>query len=196
MGEAVDEGEAGLLDVLALEPFTLEVDTQRVVPVRRPTEVEAAGGVTVEVPGPEVLAPGAALGRFDEQAVVERDRGADDLAETLLALAVLADGDVVVTERDAGAARQPFDGLDEVEVLDLPDERDRVAALLTTEAVINRKFGIDRERGSLLGVERTQAHEPAADALEGDVLPGQRHQVGRLADPGDVVVEDAHRASG
>ncbi len=158
--------------------------------------MEAAGGVTVEVPGPEVLATRPALGRLDEQAVVERDRGADDLGEALLALAVLADGDVVVAERDADARCEPFDSLDEVEVLDLPDERDRVAALLTTEAVIDAELGIDRERGSLLGVERAQAHEPTPDALERDVLPGQRHQVGRLADTGDVVVEDAHRASG
>ena len=127
---------------------------------------------------------------------VEGDRGADDLAEALLALAVLADRDVVVPKRDAGARREPFDGFDEVEMLDLSDERDRVAALLATEAVIDRKFGIDRERRGLLGMEGAQAHEPAADALEADVLPGQRHQVGRLPDPGDVVVEDAHRASG
>ena len=147
--DAVDEREAGLLDVLALEPFTLEVDAQRVVPVRCPTEMEAAGGVTIEVPGPEVLAPGSALRCLDEQAVVERDRGADDLAETLLALAVLADGDVVVAERDAGARRQSFDGLDEVEMLDLPDERDRVAALLATEAVAREDVVFEREVVSL-----------------------------------------------
>ena len=108
---------------------------QRVEPVRRPTQLKATGGVTVEVPAPKMLAPRPALGRLDEQAVVERDRRADDLAEALLALAVLADGDVVVPERDAGTRREPFDRFDEVEVLDLSDERDRVAALLATEAV-------------------------------------------------------------
>ena len=116
---AVHEREPGVDDVLALEAFLLEVHAQRVEPVRSPTQVEAPGGVAVEAPAPEMLAPRPALGRFDEQAVVERDRGADDLAEALLALSVLADGDVVVPERDAGSRREPFDGFDEVEMLDL-----------------------------------------------------------------------------
>src|SRR5262249_19580941 len=151
------------------------------------------GGVGFEVAAAQVLAPGTAFGRLEEQPVVERDGGTDDLAEALLALAVLPDVGVVVAERDAGARRQTLDGLDEVQLLGLANERDRVAALLAAEAVPDQQFGIDRERRGLLGVERAQAHEAAADALEGDVLPDQRHQVGALPDPGDVVVEDAHR---
>src|SRR5262249_41942675 len=136
-----------------------------------------------------------AFGRLEEQPVVESDGGTDDLAEALLALAVLPDVGVVVAERDAGARRQTLDGFDEVQLLGLANERDRVAALLAAEAVPDQQLGIDRERRGLLGVERAQAHEAAADALEGDVLPGERHELGPLADPGDVVVEAAHRAS-
>ena len=126
--------------------------------------------------------------------MVEVDRGGHRLDEPLLARAVLGDVLVVVAQRDAGARREPLDRVDEVEVLDLAHERDRVAARLATEAYEPPISGLMLNDGDLLGVERAQADEAAPDALEREVLAGQRDEIGGVADPRHVLVEDAHRA--
>ena len=70
--------------------------------------------------------------------MVEVDRGVDGFAEALLARSVAwPRGVVVVAKRDPGACREPFDRVDEVEVLDLAHEADRVAARLAAEAVVH-----------------------------------------------------------
>ena len=43
-------------------------------------------------------------------------------------------------------------------------------------------------------MERAEADEVAPDPLEGEVLAGQRDEVGGVADPHHVFVEDAHRS--
>ena len=53
-------------------------------------------------------------------------------------------------------------------------------------------LGVHRERRRLLGVERAQTREAAADTLQRDVLADQRDDVGGFPDPLHVLVEDAH----
>ena len=63
------------------------------------------------------------------------DRRGDRLVQTVLALAVLGHVGIVVTQLDARTRREPLDRTHEIEVLHLAHERDRVTALLATEAV-------------------------------------------------------------
>ena len=85
--------------------------------------------------------------------MVERDRGGDGLGQPLLARAVLGDVLVVVAQRDAGSRRKPLDRVDEVEVLDVAHERDRVTASVATEAIARQDVVFERE-GMLAGNER------------------------------------------
>jgi len=183
-------------DVLARELLLLQMLAQHVVVVRRKAERELAGVVAIEAAAPQVFTGVSTLGRFEQQRVVERDRFPHRGAQSLLALAFDRERCVVVPQRDVGAPRESFDRFDEVEVLDLTDERDRVAALLATEAEIGAEFLVDGERRRLLRVEGAEALPPAPDALECDVLARERDEVGCFANPGDVLVENAHRASG
>ena len=81
-------------------------------------------------------------------------------------------------------------------MLELADERDRVAAFLAAEAKPDTFLGADRERRRLLGVERAEAGDAATDALERDVLAGQRDEIRGLPDPLHVLGEDSHLAAG
>src|SRR5689334_5179656 len=103
---------------------------------------------------------------FEQARVVEVDRRRHRFVQPPLALAFLGDRGIAVAQRDAGARREPFDRFREVEVLDVTDERDGIAALLATETMPYAKFLVDGERGCLLLVERTQALEAAADTLQ------------------------------
>ena len=85
-------------------------------------------------------------GDCKQQLLVELDRRGNRFVETRLATLVFGDRLVVVAERDACACREPLDGVDEVEVLDLTDERDRVAVGLATEAVPREDVVLERER--------------------------------------------------
>jgi hypothetical protein len=85
-------------------------------------------------------------------------------------LALRGERDIVVAERDAGTRGKPFDGLDEVEMLELAYERDRVATFLAAEAIPDTFLGADRERRRLFGVEGAEAGDAPADALERNVL--------------------------
>ena len=72
------------------------------------------------------------------------------------ALAVLADLGVLVQHHAGPVGQQPH-GIDEVEVLGVPDEGDGITRGLAAEAVVEALLGVDAERGALLGVERAQA---------------------------------------
>src|SRR6185436_16869829 len=115
--------------------------------------------------------------------------------QALLALALGRERDVVVAQRDTGARGEALDGLYEVEMLELADERDRVAAFLTAETIKDALLGADRERRRFLGMERAEAGDAAADALEHDVLAGQRDEIRGLPDPLHVLGEDSHPAA-
>ena len=116
--------------------------------------------------------------------------------EPLLALALLRERCVVVAQRDVGSTGEALDRLDEVEMLDLAHERDRVTALLTTEAVPHALLGAHRERRRLLLMERAQPLEATADAFQRDVFADQCDEIRRFPHSRDVVVENAHRVAG
>ncbi len=124
--------------------------------------------------------------------MVEVDRLGDRGDEAIAPRAILGHRLVVVPQGDAGTRRETFDGLDEIEMLDLADERDRVAVRLATEAVVPRELWVDVERRGLLGVERAEPEVAIADALEREVLAREGDEVGRVADPRNVLVEDSH----
>ena len=50
---------------------------------------------------------------------------------------------IVVAQGDAGPGRQLLDGLHEVEVLDLANERDHVAFGTAPEAVVQAQLGVE-----------------------------------------------------
>src|SRR4029077_13692154 len=108
------------------------------------------------------------------------------------ALAALAGA--ALRHRDAGAAREQLDGLEEAHLLGLLHELEHVAADLAREAVVELAFGVDRERRRLLVVERAPAHEVPAHALERHRLADQLHDVGRRAHTLDPVVTASRRA--
>ena len=114
------------------------------------------------------------------------------LVEPRPALMILADGLVVVPQRDAGPGRQLLDGLDEVEMLHLPDEGDDVAFGATPEAVVEAQFRVEGEGWGPLGVKRAQADPAGPDPTEGQVLGRHRHEVGGGPGPGDVLVDYPH----
>ena len=188
----VHEREPGVDDVLARELLLLQLAAQYVEAVGRPSERELAGDVAVETAAAEIPARVAGVGRVEQPAMVEVDRSLHGRVQSLAALAVFGERGVVVAQRDVGARGEALDGLDEVEVFDLPQERDRVAALLAAEAVPNLHLGIHRERRRLLGVERTQAREPTSDTLQRHMLGDQRDDVGCFPNPLHVLVEDSH----
>ena len=188
----VDEGETGVEQVLPGELLLLQVEGQGVVAVGRPSDGEGPGHVAVEAPAAEVAAGDAGAGIVEQEPVVESDGCGRGLDEAVAALPVLGDGGVVVAEGDAGLGRQPLDGGGEVEVLDLPDEADGVAAGAAAEAVVQAELGVDRERRRLLGVEGAEPLVAAPDPLEGEVLGYDGDHVRRLPDPGHVLVEDPH----
>src|SRR5207244_11089095 len=84
----------------------------------------------------------------------------------------------------------------EVEMLDLANEGDRVAALLAAEPIPHALLGAHRERRRLLLMERAQPLEATADAFQRDVLADQCDEIRRFPHSRDVVVENAHRVAG
>jgi hypothetical protein len=128
--------------------------------------------------------------------VEERNRLPYCLLQSLLVLTLLRERHVVVAQRDTRPRGEPLDRLHEVEMLELADERDRVATLLAAEAKKDALLGADRERRRLLGVERTEPGNAATDALQRNVLTGQRDEIRCLSDSLHVLREDSHPAAG
>src|SRR5207247_2410499 len=141
------------------ELLLLQLAAQYVEAVGSPSDRELAGDVTVEAAAAEIPTRVSSVGRVKQTPVVEVDRRLHRFVQSLAALPIFGERGVVVAQRDVGARGEALDGLDEVEVFDLPQERDRVTALLASEAKPNLHFGVHRERRRLLRVERTQARE-------------------------------------
>ena len=116
----------------------------------RPAEPVLAHHVPVVAALAPQVGPGRRRVRSGEQAlVVPGDGLLQRLVEPRSALVVAAGGLVVVAQRDAGPGRQLLDGLDEVEMLQLPDEGDDVAFGAAAEAVVEAQLGVDaRTTGS------------------------------------------------
>jgi hypothetical protein len=114
-------------------------------------------------------------------------------AETALARAscLLPRRALLVFEGDAEPVGEPFDRPDEVQVLDLPDEADGVAAAPAAEAVVETVRCVDREARRLLLVERTASRVARALLAKGRVLGDDVDDVGALLDVLDRAVLDS-----
>ena len=114
--------------------------------------------------------------------MVEADRLPHRFLQPQLAFAIVGERRVVVAKRDASTRGKPFDRFDEVEMLELTNERDRVAALLATEAVSREDVVFEHEGVGLVddraihlldpigGLDRL--HDPAA-AMNGLLTFGE-----------------------
>ena len=105
--------------------------------------------------------------------------------------AVLAGLGVLVQGDARPIGQEPY-GVDEVQVLGGPHERDGVTRGLAAEAVVEALLGIDAERGALLGVERAEPGPSAPDPLQRGMFADERHDVGRGPHLGHVLVGYAH----
>jgi hypothetical protein len=89
-----------------------------------------------------------------QYAVVERDRGVQDLTQPL-ALRILAAGSFA--ELYSGSLRQPSERLGKVDRVALHDEIENVAAAAAAEALPGLARWRDREGRRLLAMKRAQA---------------------------------------
>ncbi len=107
----------------------------------------------------EVLANRRACIAVPEQALEVGRRLVENRVQPLLPLALGLDprGQLLHLDRDAETLGEPLDGADEVQALGLAYERDDVASLPAAEAVVELLDRVDRERRSLLLVERAPA---------------------------------------
>ena len=118
--------------------------------------------------------------------LVRADQGGPALGRAALGGRV-----ALVPEGDTPASGQALDRLDELEVLDLAQEPDRVAALAAAEAVEDLLGRRHAERRRLLRVERTQPDERVVPRLlQGEVAGDELDDVGPFPDRVDVVVPD------
>ena len=118
---------------------------ERVELVGRVAHHELADRVAVEPATSDVATGVPRVVGLQQPVVVEVDRCPHGLGQAGLALPVARMRRVVVAECDVGLRRESLDGTDEVEVLDLAHERDRVPALLATEAMKQAHARVDGE---------------------------------------------------
>ena len=114
---------------------------------RGEAEPELAADLLAEVARGEVLARKRAALGLPQEPLVEGRRPVEQLEEPLTPLprAVLLGRGLLVLELHAEPVAEPLDRADEVEVLLLLDERDRVAALAAAEALERAAVGRDAE---------------------------------------------------
>ena len=116
---------------------------------RREPEPELARDLLAEAARREVLAHGLSGVRLPE----DRSKNAAAWSSSAYSrsrrrrAASCSRRRLLVLERDAEALGEPLDRADEVEVLGLPDEADRVAALAAAEAVIELSTGLTEKLG-------------------------------------------------
>src|SRR5262249_17242454 len=110
--------------------------------------------------------PNGLPSRGGELAAEESGRAFGRVVERILAgVALPADLDL-----DARTLAEHTQGLGKADPVVLHDERERVTALVTAEAVKHLPLGMDHEARGLLGVERAEAFEAAARAFQIHVL--------------------------
>ena len=165
---------------------------QLVPGVGGPPQPEAADHLAVVAAAAQVVAGLAGVGSDQQPLVVPLGGLLHGVEQDLAPLAVPARARVLA-DGDARLVGQAPHRIDEVEVLDGPDEADGVALGLAAEAVVEALVGVDAERRGLLAVERAQADPPAPLPLERGVLPDEGHDVRCGPHPGDVLIGDPHR---
>ena len=163
---------------------------------RRETEPELAADRFAEPSAREVLAHRRACRRLPEVALVERGRLLEDGVQPVAPLPRLLElrRGLLVLEVDAEPLGQPLDGLGEVEVLGLADERDHVAALAAAEAVVQLVGRIDGEARRPLLVEGTAAGVAGAGLAQRRPPRDDLHHVGCCDDlPHRCLLDPGHQ---
>ncbi len=168
---------------------------ERIPVVGRPTELELASDVAGEATPAEIVTSGPGVGVVQQALVIPLDGLVHRFDELLAPRSFLRLARRGVVELDAGLGRQVLDRPGEVEVLDLLDEREDVAALVAPEALVATGLLADVERPALLGVERAQPDPVAPDPLQRDVLLDRVDDRHRRPQPLDVLVDDPHGRS-
>ncbi len=187
--EAVDVAEAGVGQVIVGEPQSLG----QVIPALGcPTDLVLAHDIAVVATAAEVAAGLPSVLTGEQSMVIPGRSLADDVLQNVFSSAVLTLARFGVAEGDAGFVCQTLDRSDEVELFLLLNEGDDVAADAAAEAVVEAVLGVDRERGTLFCMERTQGLISTAHALELGVLRDDGHHIGGLSNPHNVLVNDSH----
>ncbi len=167
-------------------------------PTRRVAEPELAADLLAELTGGEVLArAGAQLG-LPEHARVELGGTLEQGSELVVAppLLLLLGRRLLVLQLDTEALREQLDRADEVDVLGLLDECDRVAALAAAEALERAAARRDGEARRPLLVERAETLVRAPRLAETDDVLDEREDLHRRLDALDRFVLDAgHQSS-
>ena len=125
--------------------------------------------------------------------MVEVDRLAHRLLQTLLAASTLALTGRRVPQLDAVAAGERFHRSDEVEILHRLNERDRAAARPAPEAVVDALLRTDRQRWRAFAMDRAASHPVATGSLDLGVFADDRDEIDSGPCPGNVLVVDPHR---
>ena len=159
---------------------------------RGEAEPELAADLLAEVARGEVLARERAALGLPQEPLVEGRRPVEQLEEPLAPLprSVLLGRGLLVLELHAEPVAEPLDRADEVEVLFLLDERDRVAALAAAEALEGAAVGRDAEARRPLLVKRAEADVTAPRLAQARVPLDERDDVGRCLDGLDRGVLD------
>ncbi len=206
------EGDPAAEPVAHLPPVVLDGETcldeqlrrrgarqppqQEVRVARRVPDAERLDRRGVQPPLPEVRARVLALPAVEQHSVVQLERLLVDVVERLATRrgAAIGGGVALVPHGDARLLGQSLDRLGELEMLDLAEEADGVAAGAAPEAVVDALGRRDRERRRLLGVKGAQAAERVVPGLlERQVLRDDLDDVGALAHRLDVVLPDPSR---
>ena len=166
--------------------------TQEVPVVGGPTETELTGHVSRQTTLSQVVAGGASVRRREQPLVVPLDGGIEGFHQLLATLTILALAARRVVECDSRTRGQLFDGLHEVDVIDLLHELEHVTGGLTPEALVPTRVFTNVERTTLLRVERTQTHPVAAHTPQSDRLLDDFDDRCSRAHPLDVVLDDRH----
>ena len=146
---------------------------------------EADGDAFPDLPSVQITLHRLAL-RGAEQVIVPAGGVPVQLQHTA-AQPVRVGAFLLLRHRQVGALGQKPHGLGKGQVFDLHDEVDNAAALLAAEAVVDLLVRRHGEGGRLFVVERTQAEQVAALALQGDVAGHHIHDVAA----GDELVQKA-----
>ncbi len=165
---------------------------QRIPVIGRPTELELASDVAGEAAPTQIVTRRARVGIGQQTLVIPLDGFVHRVDQLLAPRPLLRLAGRGVVELDSRLRRQVFDRPGKIEVLDLLDEREDVATLVATEALVAARFLADVERRALLGVERAQPDPVAPDPLQRDVLLHGVDDRHRRPKPFDVLVDDPH----
>ena len=185
--------QAGVLERVLAYALPLRLAEKRVPGFWCPAEHERLLDLPADAAPGQVLSRAGGVGRFPQKAIVELRRQAVGQMERGVGIGEV--GRLPVGDLHSHALPQAPHGVRELDLLVLHQERERVPAGLAAEAVVHPLLGAHRERGRLLGVERTEANPAAAALLELHDLADDLDDVGAVPDLLDDVVGNAQARS-